>query len=219
MADFVNTIDLLGDEVVAKSLIDRTITEFHDDVVTKVGNYAFYNCSKLTSVNFPLVTSVGSSAFYGCSALTSVDLPNVTAIETDVFNNCRSLTSVNIPNASTIKSYAFKGCSSLQSIDLPNATSISSTFQSCIALNTVILRRSTICTLGNKNAFDGTPFASGGTGGTLLVPSAQIAKYRSATNWSVILGYTNNRVLALENYTVDGTTTGAIDWEKLGGTA
>ena len=38
----------------------------------KLGDYAFYGCSGLTSITIPEgVTSIGSSAFEGCSGLTS----------------------------------------------------------------------------------------------------------------------------------------------------
>ena len=41
--------------------------------VTVIPEYAFHNCSGLTSVNIPeSVSSIGSQAFVGCSALTSV---------------------------------------------------------------------------------------------------------------------------------------------------
>ena len=33
MAEFINTIDVVGDEALADSIIERTITEFKDDHV------------------------------------------------------------------------------------------------------------------------------------------------------------------------------------------
>jgi hypothetical protein len=68
--------------------------------------------------------------------------------------------------------------------------------------------------------FNDTHFASGKAGGTLLVPRSLTESYPTATNWSVIIAWNaNNRVLALEDYTVDGTITGEIDWDKLNGGA
>lgn len=40
--------------------------------ISKIGNYAFYNCTALTDVTIPAnITYIGQNAFYGCSALTS----------------------------------------------------------------------------------------------------------------------------------------------------
>ena len=60
------------------------------DGVTSIGNYAFYECSGLTSVTIPnSVTSIGSSAFDFCSGLTSVTIPNsVTSIGSYAFYGC-----------------------------------------------------------------------------------------------------------------------------------
>ena len=92
------------------------------DGTEKIGDYAFYNCSSLTSVTIPDgMTSIGRSAFSGCSGLTSVTIPDgVTSIGSYAFYGCSGLSVINIPNGTKkIGSYAFKDCISLQSIFLP----------------------------------------------------------------------------------------------------
>ena len=87
--------------------------------VTSIGDFAFFDCSGLTSVVIPnSVTSIGIYAFSGCSGLTSIEIPNsVTSIETYVFRGCSGLTSIEIHSGVTsIRSEAFSGCSGLTSI-------------------------------------------------------------------------------------------------------
>ena len=64
--------------------------------VASVGNYAFYGCEGLNSVNIPeSVTSIGDYAFRECSRLTSVTIPNsVATIGQYAFYGCESLTDV-----------------------------------------------------------------------------------------------------------------------------
>ena len=84
--------------------------------VTSIGDYAFRNCSSLTSVTIgESVTSIGEEAFYNCSSLTSITIPNsVTSIGRVAFFDCSSLTSVTIPNSVTsIGRGAFVGCPSI----------------------------------------------------------------------------------------------------------
>ena len=84
--------------------------------VTSIGEWAFNECSGLTSVTIPnSVTSIGRFAFSHCSGLTSVTIPNsVTSIESGVFYECSGLTSVTIGNSVTgIGSSAFRGCPDL----------------------------------------------------------------------------------------------------------
>lgn len=124
MADFINTIDALGDDVVMDSIIDRTITEFKDDQITSIGGYAFRNCTALTEVDLPTVTSLGSNAFYGCTALNEVIFPNVTTIDADVFNYCSNLSKCDLPKLVTLGGQSFARTTSLESIYLPEVTSI-----------------------------------------------------------------------------------------------
>ena len=87
--------------------------------VTSIGDYAFYCCTDLTSVEIPnSVTSIGRGAFAGCSGLTSLNIGNsVTSIGEYAFHYCSSLSSVTIPNSVTsIGEYAFYECKGLTSV-------------------------------------------------------------------------------------------------------
>ncbi len=196
------------------------LTGIEMPLATSIGKTSFNGCSKLTSVNMPLVTSIGDNSFGGCTALKSIEMPLVTSMGSNAFYSCHSLTSVNMPFLKSISNSLFSSCSKLTSADFPIVKSIgSSAFSGSNNLTILILRSETLCTLGSTNVFGNTPFASGKAGGTLLVPSALVESYKTATNWSVIWGYGHNRFLALEDYTVDGTITGEIDWDKLNGGA
>ena len=87
--------------------------------VTQIGNYAFYDCSSLTSVVIPKsVTTIGVGVFEACSSLTSVVIPEgVTSIGHSAFSGCSSLTEVVIPKGVTsIGDLAFYYCSALTEV-------------------------------------------------------------------------------------------------------
>ena len=67
-----------------------------DDNVTRVGNFAFWNCNTIQSVILSeTVTAIGGNAFYGCSSLASIILPDgVTSIGGSAFEDCSGLTSI-----------------------------------------------------------------------------------------------------------------------------
>ena len=110
--------------------------------VTSIGDYAFANCSGLTSVTIPDgVTSIGDYAFYFCLRLTSVTIPDgVTTIGEYAFSHCTGLTSVTIPDGvTTIGEYAFSYCTGLTSVTIPGSvTSIGNdAFYFCTGLTSV----------------------------------------------------------------------------------
>ena len=96
-------------------------------------------------------------------------------------------------------------------VDFPCLTNVAfntfsnSTNLTCLALRT----QNNICTLSGWSAFDDTPIYDGD--GYIYVPSALIEQYKTATNWT----YFATKFRALEDYTVDGTVTGALDTSKI----
>jgi hypothetical protein len=263
MAEFINTIDVLGDDAVIDSIIDRTITEFKDGILTELGTYAFANCTDLQTVSLPSVTkvydyafancvnlktpdlpnlvSIYQYAFEGCTSLVEVDLPvaglgkgafnkctalksarfeavtRFTSAETNQFAGCSSLIDVFLPNLVATSPNMFNGCASLEKISLPSLTALSAnTFFNCKSLKAVILPNETLVTIGAINAFaecyrilgtvDAIYNPNGLKDGYIYVPRALVDSYKAATNWSTYA----SQFRALEDYTVDGTTTGKL---------
>ena len=84
--------------------------------VTSIGNYAFYGCSALQTLNVPAsVTSIGNYALSACSALTTSNIPDgATSIGNYAFSNCASLTALTLPvKTQSIGSNAFYNCEKL----------------------------------------------------------------------------------------------------------
>ena len=85
----------------------------------KLGDFAFYDCSGLTSLTLPSsVTEIGEHAFLNCRGLTNFTIPSgVTKIGGAAFFCCYGLISLTLPSSVTaIGSEAFKHCSGLTSI-------------------------------------------------------------------------------------------------------
>ncbi len=77
--------------------------------VTKVPELCFRDCTKLETVIMHDVTSIGNNAFYNCNKLTSLVLPDsLSTIGNSAFDYCSSLGQVIIPiSVTSIGSYAF----------------------------------------------------------------------------------------------------------------
>ena len=69
-----------------------------EEGVASIGEYAFYECTSLTSVLIPSsVGSIGDDSFCGCASLTSIDIPaSLTDFNPRAFSNCANLMAINI---------------------------------------------------------------------------------------------------------------------------
>ena len=124
--------------------------------VTSVGDYAFYNCSGLTSVTIPSsVTSIGGRVFYDCNSLMliSVDEGNASYCSVDGVLYSKAKTELICHPAgkrgdmmisegvTSIWEWAFYNCSGLKSVTIPSSvTSIGeSAFRDCSELTSVTI--------------------------------------------------------------------------------
>ena len=129
-----------------------------DGPVTKIGNYAFQNCTRLVTIDVPgSVTSVGINAFQECTNLSSVNLPDgVEVINTSAFQQCSSLSFVKIPNTvTTLGTSVFLNCVALDSVVLSENISLitQSAFDGCESLKFIVIPAGV--TQIAKSAFDG----------------------------------------------------------------
>ena len=177
--------------------------------VTSIEEWAFYNCSSLTSVTIAnSVISIGNDAFYNCRSLTYISIGNsLTYIGYDAFYNCSSLntlnfnaincndfynlspffdcpiTTINIGDSvQRIPNHFAKELSSLTSVNIGNnVTSIGNeAFEGCSSLQNVTCLATTPPTLADNTVFPNPNTA------TLTVPCGSLEDYSAPTSyWNV----------------------------------
>jgi len=93
------------------------------DNLNGIGDYAFYNCTGLSSFTFSNgLSAIGNHAFEYCSSLNSIVIPSNT-------------------NLQVIGAYAFKNCTTLQSFNVPTSVTLicDGAFQNCGHMTSCIL--------------------------------------------------------------------------------
>lgn len=173
----------------------------------------------ITSVTLSEATYLPSSFLARCSNLIEFKGPKIVTLWAESLRETKISTIV-LPSWTTNNSSEFYGCTSLTTVDRGGAGTIGGTytFRNCTALSTLILRSTTMVVLGGTGAFNGTPFASGGAGGTIYIPKTLYdhlgdggsSDYKAATNWSTVEGYGTITWAKIEgsqyeNYYADGT--------------
>ena len=192
----------IGDEAFrASNLLSISIPES----ITIIGNDAFANCRKLSSLVLPnSVQDIGKNAF-NSSKLSSINIPDgITIIRTGTFSHCSSLRSIKIPDTVTsLESGVFYSCSALDSVSLSaNLTAIGSTcFYGCESLTSIVCMAKDVPKV-KSSTFENTIIENI----TLYVPKNSVNKYKSQEPWSkfgkiVSLSGTSQYILT---YKVDG---------------
>lgn len=179
--------------------------------ITSIPYYCFTSAQNVLLTEIPeTVTSIGSYAFYSCCQLSLTSLPDgLTSLGTNVFWQCYSNAISRAYGLNSIPANTFYRNYCQFSFDCFANSIGGGAFQECTNLKSLILRSKTQAELSSTNAFTSTPIASGT--GYIYVPKSLVDSYKSATNWSVYA----NQFRALEDYTVDGTTTGELDESKI----
>ena len=145
-------------------LIDGSISGELTSEVTKVRDYAFYNCNDITRVRLPYATDIGNNAFTDCDNLEEIIVPKAEIIRMYAFSNLYLGFNLILPNVTTIYSYAFLACQNL------GGGTMVFDFTGCIF----------IPTLKHTNAFDMI------SNYEIWVPSALYDMWVNGTNWSAI---------------------------------
>lgn len=128
-----------------KTLTDIVIPDTIEGLpVTAIGDAAFYDSSKITSIKLPsTLKKIGNSAFKYCNSITSMDIPDgVTSIGNGVFDKCKSLETITLPNSLTTIGYnAFNSCEKITELSIPyGVTSIGeSAFSYCKSLERITI--------------------------------------------------------------------------------
>ena len=128
----------------------RGVLTFDGDI-TRIGDKAFYQCSRLTSICVPnCVETIGYQSFMKCSELTSFTIPeSVTFINDAAFYHCDALTTIDIPrNVSLMGSEVFSFCSSLSSIKVDSENPSYDSRNNC---NGIISKERNTLVAGCKN--------------------------------------------------------------------
>lgn len=182
----INKLSAIGDAIREKTgkadklSLDQMVTEI---AAMETGGGADQSIGlvngTLTTYKSAEITNVRNYAFYYHGTIERIFLPK--------------LESANI-------TAGFRNCAALKVVDIGLSYGIgSATFPSCPVLNTLIIRKADgVCALLGVNTFNGTPFASGGTGGTVYVPAALVETYKTATNWSTLYAAGTCHFAALE---------------------
>lgn len=210
----------VGNEV-ETAFLDRTISGTFTTNLTSLRRYVFAGCSQLDVINATEVEALPSNVASSASTKRLIAPKNKTNNAYMFDGNTNLLAfALRMGNTNAGADCVAQGCTSLAAWDVKtnegqwDNTNIGGRFDlfyKCAQLTTLVLRNTTkLHTLqgGYTSTFRESPFANGGSGGTIYIPKVLYdhlgdgtsLDYKSATNWSTLDSY------------------GTITWAKIEGT-
>ena len=212
-------------------LVERTLSGMYvNDRVTSIGAMALRECTKITGVKFVNAVSVSAESFLN-SGVRDVDLPEATSLIGNVFSSGLP-TTANFPKVTSIGNRCFtqpgtkilcfpalkdlngevfyQDTGAMQVLDLHAITSFGcySVVRGEWKCPALVIRTNTVAS--QHMSFSGGILTTGT--GYIYVPRALVDSYKAATNWSAVA----SQFRALEDYTLDGTIMGELDYAKMG---
>lgn len=187
MAQGILDIPSGGDPLeVARSIIEGTVTEYVD----------------------PLLTTIKSGKFQNCYDLQTFIAHNVTLVYGGAFNDDNStpryLLNLAFPKIATVSGYRMQNWKKMKGVDFTLLTNIPARMaEGNTFWDTLVLRSPTMVTLAATNALNSSRFVNNNYPATIYVPNDLISSYQSATNWSTILGYTDTYIKSIESTHTD----------------
>ena len=115
----------------------------YTSTVKRIGQFAFSNCSQMTSVELPAsITTIEWKAFEKCTGLKSITVPsNVSFVSTQAFSDCTYLREAYID--ATVHDEVFLNCINLEFVEFGPSTNyvLKNCFTNCPALKYISVNR------------------------------------------------------------------------------
>lgn len=192
--------------------------------------YSVQSCPNLTTLYVPNATKLGGSCFANNPKIANdIHIKAMATVRAGwgpgaFFEGDSSIKKIVVEGHIEVGGdYAFRGCTSLEILDMGDSSARFVARYNGLTndsnLRTIIIRKANaVKQLIHTQCFSGTPFWSGGVGGTIYIPkvlydelgTGSSLDYQSATNWATIYGYGTITWAQIEgseyeHYYVDGT--------------
>ena len=187
-------VDAIGSYALSSSYEYGTGAVVIEKDIKTISSSAFRNC-KIKSVNNPsTLTAFGEYSFYGCTSLTTVNIPEgITTIPNRCFQNCSLLSPISLPSKlTTLGEYAFSGCTSITQITLPTTVTLidDGCFYNCTSLTTININELSITTL-HQSCFNNCTSLNGVQIPT-TVTTIENYCFNNCSSWSGALNLPSN---------------------------